>query len=85
MIAAGIALLGGFLAVGHIVSNGWSVTRIRSAGWFLPAWFVIALGNLLVGVLVAGYSVAAELPILALVFGVPAAAAVLVMYVTTQQ
>lgn len=85
MIGIGVILLGVFILIGHIVSGGWSVTRIRAAGWFLPAWFLVALGNLLVGVAYAGHGVGQELPIMALVFGVPAAVSAAVMWVTCQQ
>ena len=40
---------------------------------FPALWLVIAAANMWVGVAKAGYSVAAELPIFALIFGVPAA------------
>ena len=41
-------------------------------------WFVVSIGNLLVGVLHAGYGWAEEAAIWLLVFGVPAAVALLV-------
>jgi hypothetical protein len=43
-------------------------------------WLVIAAANMWIGVAKAGYSVAAELPIFALIFGVPAAVALLVRW-----
>jgi hypothetical protein len=43
-------------------------------------WFVIAGANMWVGVAKAGYSVADELPILALIFGVPAAVAIVLKW-----
>ena len=42
---------------------------------FIPIWFVVAAINMWVGVTKAGYSVAQELPIFLLVFGIPAIAA----------
>jgi hypothetical protein len=48
-----------------------------ATGLFLAAWLAIAAANMWVGVARAGYSVAEELPIFALIFGVPAAAALL--------
>ena len=47
---------------------------------FLVLWLVIAAANMWVGVAKAGYSVAAELPIFALIFAVPAAVAILVRW-----
>jgi hypothetical protein len=40
---------------------------------FLAIWMVVSVVNLWIGVYRAGYSMATELPILAIVFGVPAA------------
>ena len=42
---------------------------------YIALWFVVAALNLWVGVSRAGYTVADELPIFLLIFGVPAAAA----------
>ena len=42
---------------------------------FIPLWFVIAAINMWVGINHAGYTFMQELPIFALVFGVPAVAA----------
>ncbi|WP_266340334.1 hypothetical protein, partial [Kaistia nematophila] len=42
---------------------------------FMPVWALVALANLWVGVTRAGYSVKQELPILVIVFTVPAAPA----------
>lgn len=52
----------------------------RAALVFLPVWFAVAAVNLWIGVTRAGYSVAEELPIMLLIFAVPAAAAVFVRW-----
>lgn len=44
---------------------------------FVPVWLVISLLNMWVGVTKAGYTVSQELPILLVVFAVPAALAAL--------
>jgi hypothetical protein len=44
---------------------------------FIAVWFMIAAANMWVGVTKAGYSFSEELPIFLLIFGVPAAAAIL--------
>lgn len=85
MIGVGIVVLGVFLVIGHLLSNGFAVARIRAAAYFLPLWFLVALGNLWVGVAHAGHGVGAELPFLALVFGVPAAVSAAIMWITCQQ
>ncbi|RSM90876.1 hypothetical protein DMH04_04950 [Kibdelosporangium aridum] len=46
---------------------------------FMPLWFFFCVGNLVVGVVVAGYSVGEEIPILLLNFAVPAAVSVLAL------
>ncbi|CAM3810835.1 hypothetical protein KIPE111705_26175 [Kibdelosporangium persicum] len=46
---------------------------------FMPLWFLFCLANLLVGVIVAGYGVGEEIPILLLNFAVPAAVSVLAL------
>ncbi|MEI4508599.1 hypothetical protein WBQ88_14715 [Sphingopyxis sp. CCNWLW253] len=55
---------------------------IRDAAWatrlFLILWLLVAIGNLLVGVLHAGYGWAEEAGIALVVFGMPAALALLV-------
>jgi hypothetical protein len=43
---------------------------------FIPIWLVVSVVNLVVGMRKAGYSLAEELPILALVFAIPACVAV---------
>lgn len=85
IIGGGIVLLIAFVITGHVLGNGHAIDRIRAVAYFLPVWFVIALVNLWVGVSHAGYSVAQELPILAAVFGVPALAGALVMWITCRQ
>lgn len=47
---------------------------------FCVIWFLIAAGNLWIGVTSAGYSFMEELPIFLLIFGVPAAAALVVRW-----
>ncbi|BBB07770.1 hypothetical protein [Sphingopyxis sp. EG6] len=49
----------------------------RATRMFLILWLVISIGNLLVGVLYAGYGWVEEAGIWLLVFGAPAAAALL--------
>lgn len=73
MLAGGAGLLLAF-ALGGAISGGRAGVA-RAAVAFLPAWLLVALGNMYVGVVHAGYSVAAEAPILLGIFGLPAAAA----------
>ena len=71
--AGGFALLAIFCAI------GWSRDReaglARAARAFVPVWLVASVVNMTVGVVSAGYTVMQELPILVVIFGVPAAVA----------
>ncbi len=71
VIAAGLVLLGICLLAGRMMSGG-AKGMSRGALYFIPIWLVLAVTNLWVGVSSAGYTVAQELPILLLVFGLPA-------------
>jgi len=74
VISAGLALLGACLGLARLAVGG-SHWASKGAIGFLPLWLVGAAVNLWVGVSTAGYSVAEEAPIFALVFAVPAALA----------
>ena len=59
----------------------WSAERgilSVAAKAFIPVWLAIMLVNFWIGVRYAGYTVLQELPILAITFGLPAGAAVLI-------
>ena len=74
VIAAGIAGLISCALGGYAFAGGLGVSRAMLA--FIPIWLVVSVVNLVVGVQKAGYSLAEELPILALVFAIPACVAV---------
>ncbi len=69
MLLAGLALL---ILLRLTIRDAARATRL-----FLILWLLVAIGNLLVGVLYAGYGWAEEAGIGLVVFGVPAAAALL--------
>ena len=73
VIAAGLGLLGICAVVGRMLAGASGVGM--AALVFLPLWLVGAAINMYIGVTRAGYSVAAEAPIFAIVFAVPAAVA----------
>jgi hypothetical protein len=56
------------------------IGRTNGARLFIPLWLVGAGINMWIGVTRAGYSVAEEAPIFLLVFAVPAAVALLVLW-----
>ena len=78
----GLFLLSGFLLLaasfilGKLFSADYPGGTTVATVLFVVLWLAIALTNMWVGVAKAGYTVAEELPILALIFGVPAAVAI---------
>ena len=79
VIGGGIILLGLFLLFGKLwggIDPAWGT----AAKAFIPAWLVVSLVNMWVGVTKAGYSVREELPILLIVFLVPAVLAALIVW-----
>ncbi|ALY86966.1 hypothetical protein OE494_26950 [Pseudomonas aeruginosa] len=79
VIAGGTVLLGVFLLFGKLW-GGDAAALALSAKAFIPVWLALSIANLWVGVIHAGYTVREELPILLLVFLVPAALAGLVIW-----
>ena len=77
ILAAGLILLAVFLSVGHL-RNG-ATGRAKSARLFIRFWFVLALVNVTIGVVSAGYSIAQEAPVFLVTFGTPALAAAWLM------
>lgn len=79
VIVGGLVLLGLFLLFGWL----WAATpagMALAAKAFIPVWLVVAAINMWVGVAHAGYSFREELPILVLVFAVPAIIACVVAW-----
>ncbi len=79
----GLFLLSGFLflaaslIMGKLFSANYPNGMTVATGLFLVLWLLLAAANMWTGVARAGYSVAEELPIFALIFCVPAIAALL--------
>lgn len=79
VIGGGFVLLGLFLLFGKL----WGSTASdlgHAAKLFVPVWLVISLSNMWIGVTKAGYSVREELPILVVVFVLPAIVAVVAIW-----
>jgi hypothetical protein len=73
IIAIGFILLAICLLAPRVAGRPeWSVTGAKI---FIALWLAAALVNMWIGVSRAGYSVAEELPIFLLIFGLPAACA----------
>ena len=78
IIVGGLVMLGACLLAARWL-NVDAVTAV-AAKFFIPLWLLIAAGNMWVGVTRAGYSIAEELPIVLIIFAVPAALASLLWW-----
>lgn len=74
VIVAGALLLGVFVLFGWLWGAS-AASMVLASKVFLPVWLVLVCVNMWVGVNHAGYGVRDELPILLVVFAVPALAA----------
>lgn len=79
VMLAGLLLLVVFGLFGKLWGHD-TASIATGAKYFIPAWAMIALVNMWVGVTKAGYTVVQELPILLIVFAGPAAAAAIVIW-----
>lgn len=79
VILGGLLLLGVFALFGKLWGGDVSGV-VAGTKFFIPLWLVIALINMWVGVTKAGYTVTQELPILLVVFAVPAAIAAIAVW-----
>jgi hypothetical protein len=85
VIGAGFALLALCLLLGRAIGGpGPAAGLAQGAKVFIPLWFVAAGVNLWLGVSKAGYTVAEEAPVFLVVFGVPAAAALLTWWLAAR-
>lgn len=83
VIGGGALLLGVFALFGRLWGHEAAGVAV-AAKWFIPVWAAVALVNMWVGVTKAGYTVMQEMPILVVVFAVPAALALLVTWQITK-
>jgi len=79
VIAGGVLLLGVFALFGKLWGADLFGVAV-GAKLFVPVWLAVALINMLVGVTKAGYTVGQELPILLIVFTIPAIVAAIVIW-----
>lgn len=77
VIGGGLALLAVLLAICVLIGGMRSLAMLTAARVFIPLWLLAAAVNMYVGVTQAGYTVAQELPIFAVIFAVPAGIAYL--------
>lgn len=78
-MGAGVLLLVVFVLFGWLWGASGAAMALAAKA-FLPVWLLVALLNMWVGVTHAGYTVREELPILLIVFAVPAVVAGLVAW-----
>ena len=79
-LVAGLLLLAAFFLLAKRFSPNYAYATRLAIIAYVALWFIIAGVNMWVGVARAGYSVAEELPIFLLIFGVPAAVAILLKW-----
>ena len=79
-LVVGFLLLAACLLLGRLFSTNYPNALYVATIAFALMWLVISVANLWVGVSRAGYTVSDELPIFLLIFGVPAAVAVVLKW-----
>lgn len=79
-LIAGLFLMASLLIVAKLFSEHYPSAPNLALAFGLNLWLATTGANMWIGVSKAGYSVADELPILVLLFAVPALAAVLVRW-----
>jgi hypothetical protein len=79
-LVSGLLLMSSFLIVAKLFSEHFPSAPNWALALGLGLWLAVTGVNMWIGVSKAGYSVAEELPILALLFLMPAVAAILVRW-----
>jgi hypothetical protein len=79
-LVAGFLLLAAALLLGKLFSTNYPGATFAATVAYVALWLIVAGANMWVGVARAGYSVAEELPIFLLIFGVPAAVAIVLKW-----
>jgi hypothetical protein len=82
-ILAGLVLLSICYFTGRAIGTGASTHARTGITLFVAFWLIASGVNMWVGVAQAGYSVAEELPIFLMIFGLPAAAGALLWWKAT--
>lgn len=79
-LLAGVLLMAALLLLGKVFSGHFPDATRWATVAYVVVWLLVTAANMWVGVAKAGYSVAEELPIFLLLFGIPAAVAVLLKW-----
>jgi hypothetical protein len=80
VISGGLVLMGLFLLFGSLWGGNDSTSLATALKVFIPVWLLVTIANLWIGVARAGYTVREELPVLLIVFLIPAAVAAVVSW-----
>jgi len=80
ILAAGLMIFAGVFLYSRLFVQHYSHAATWATWSFVGVWLAATVFNLWVGVSHAGYSIREELPILLLLFGVPAVVALLVRW-----
>jgi hypothetical protein len=79
-LLAGFLLLAALLVLARLFSEHYPSATSWATFGFVAVWLLVTAANMWVGVNRAGYSAAEELPILLLLFGVPALTAIVLKW-----
>jgi hypothetical protein len=79
-LLAGFLLLAAAMLLGKLFSTNYPGAWLAATVTYVALWLIIAGANMWVGVARAGYSVTEELPIFLLIFGLPAALAMVLKW-----
>jgi len=79
-LAAGFMLMAAFFILARLLAANYPSATTWATAAFVVLWFGITAFNMWVGVTKAGYPASEELPILLLLFGLPAAIAILLKW-----
>jgi hypothetical protein len=79
-LVAGFLLLGASAIVGRLFSSNYPEAPLWATIAFLVVWLALTATNLWVGVNKAGYAFGEELPVLLILFGVPAVVAIVLKW-----
>ena len=71
-LLAGFLLVGASFILGKLFLDSYAEAITWATSLFIVVWLALAAANLMAGVRRAGYSIAEELPLFLLIFGLPA-------------
>ena len=80
ILSSGLLIFAGVFIYSRLFTQHYAGAVAMTSYAFVAIWLVATSFNLWVGVSHAGYSVREELPIMQLLFGIPAAAALVVQW-----